>query len=168
VQALDHLAIDLHHAFVGVFRQFESGDHLARQRHFVRRRGENFVAWINLARMDQGLAVEAEIAGLLALLDKAFGIAEIVVDAVENAQAEGARRGDASHQPRQHRGAARNKARAGILGEIVGAHDEARQPGLGIERGAGDPAGIEYRQRRFHHRPDPHLWGGVQIDKARR
>ena len=139
-----------------------------RHRHFLCGRRERVIARLDLARMDQRLAVEAELVGLAAFGGKTVGIAEVVVDAVQDVEAVGAGGGDAAHQPRQHRRAARHDPGAGVLGEVVGAHDEAGQPGLGIERGGGDLADIEHRQRRLHHGPDPHARIGAHVDDARR
>ena len=80
--------------------------------------------------MNERLAIEAEIACLPAFGGKAVRVADVVVNAVENIEPIGARRRKAVHQPRQHRRAAGNEAGAGILGEIVGAHHEASEPGL--------------------------------------
>ena len=91
-------------------------------------------------RMNQRLAVEPELARLPAFVRETFRIAEIVVDAVENLEAKGARGRKAVHQPRQHRRAAGHDARPRILGEVVGAHDEAGQPRLRIQRRRGDLA----------------------------
>ena len=166
MQPFDHAAVDLDDAFVGVFRQIESGDDFPRPRHLVRRRRERFVAGCDLLRVDQRLAVEAEIARLPAFGGKTFRVAEIVIDAVENIEAVGARRGDAGHQPRQHRRAARHDARAGVLGEIVGAHDEAGQPRQRIARRRRDLAGVEHGERRLHHRPEAHAGLGTDADEV--
>ena len=75
--------------------------------------------------MDQRLAVEAELDALPAFHLETVGIADVVIDAVENIDAVDARRRDAGGKPAQHRRAARHQAGAGVLGEIVGAHHEA-------------------------------------------
>ena len=67
--------------------QIERRDHLARLRDLVRRRRERRVAGLDLVRMDQRLAVEAEVARLRAFGREAFGIGEVVVDAVEDVDA---------------------------------------------------------------------------------
>src|ERR1700719_4793991 len=99
--------------------------------------------------MNERLAVEAESVRLAALRRKTFGVAEVVVDAVEDIEAEGAHRGHAGHQPREHWRAAGYDARAGILGEVVGAHDEGGEPRRRIERGGRDIAHIEHGERRL-------------------
>ena len=64
VQPLHHLAIELDRAARGVFRLLERRDDLAGVRDFLGRRREDRVAGLDLAGMDQRLAVEAEIARL--------------------------------------------------------------------------------------------------------
>src|SRR5215472_3025812 len=90
VQPLDHAALDLDDAFVAVLRQIERGDDLARRLDLLGRRRERGVAGFDLPRMDQRLAVETEIARLPAFGGETFGVAEIVVDAVQNVEAVGA------------------------------------------------------------------------------
>src|SRR3954447_19599202 len=70
MHALDHAAVDLHHALVLVLRQLECGDRLARLRDLLGCRRECHVARLDLVRMDQRLAVEAEVARLRAFLGK--------------------------------------------------------------------------------------------------
>src|SRR5262249_38158214 len=84
MQALDHAAVELHHALVLVLGQVEGGDDALRLRDLLRARREGGVAWPDLARMDQGLAVEAHVARLGAFAGEAFRIAELVVDAVDD------------------------------------------------------------------------------------
>ena len=90
VQPLHHPAVELDRAARGVFRPLERGDDLARLGDFLGRRREDRVAGLDLAGMDQRLAVEAEIAALRAFLAEAVDIAEIAVGPVENFQAMGA------------------------------------------------------------------------------
>src|SRR5262252_3469215 len=100
MQALDHAAVELHNALVLVFRQIERRDDLLRLGNVLRARRKGGVARPDLARMDESLAVEAHVSRLAALARETLGIAEVVVDAVEDIEAESARRGDAAHQPR--------------------------------------------------------------------
>src|SRR5260370_4427168 len=89
VQPLHHLAVELNRAARGVLRPLECRDDLAGMRDLLRGRREDRVAGHDLARMDQGLAVEAEIARLRAFQRKAVDIAEIAVGSVENFKAAG-------------------------------------------------------------------------------
>src|SRR5208337_2923863 len=89
-QPLHHLSVELDRAARGVLRPFERRDNLSGMRNFLRRRSEDRIAGLDLAGMDQRLAVEAEIARLRAFLPKAVEIAEIAVGSVENFKAVGA------------------------------------------------------------------------------
>ena len=62
----------------------EGGDDAARLLHVLRARGEGGVARLDLAGVDEGLAVEAEVAALLALGEEAGLVLDVVVDAVED------------------------------------------------------------------------------------
>src|SRR5215472_5964395 len=127
MQALDHAAVELHDALVLVLRQIECRDDLLCLGNVFRARRERGVARPDLTRMDQGLAVEAHVPRLAALAREALRVAEVVVDAVKDVEAEGARRRQAAHQPRQHRPAAGRDFRTRVLGEIVGSHHESRE-----------------------------------------
>ena len=70
VQPLHHLAVERDRAARGVLRPFERRDDLAGLGHLLRRRREDGVAGLDLAGMDQRLAVEAEIAALRAFVAK--------------------------------------------------------------------------------------------------
>ena len=130
------------------------------------RRRKDRVAGLDLVGVDDGLAVEAHVARLRAFARKALRVAEVVVDAVEDVEAIGARRRDAGHQPQPHRLPARQDFRARLLGEIVGAHDEACEPRLHVLGGGRDLARIEHGERRLHHRPDADLVIGADVDEA--
>jgi hypothetical protein len=52
-------------------------------------------------------------------------------------------------------------AGARLLNQVVGAHDEAAQPVLGIDGGGGDGARVQDRHGCLHHRPQPDLFGGM-------
>src|ERR1700681_275989 len=99
MQPLHHLAVELDRAARGVLGPLERRDDLAGVRDFLRRRRENRVAGFDLARMDQGLAVEAEIAALRAFQREAVDIAEVAIGSVENFEAISARR---KHSLRDH------------------------------------------------------------------
>src|ERR1700751_4739882 len=97
MQAFDHAAVELHDALVLVFRQIERRDDLLRLGDVFRARREGGVARPDLARMDGGLAVEAHVSRLAALAHETLGVAELVVDAVEDVEAEPPRGPDAAH-----------------------------------------------------------------------
>src|SRR3954463_14800107 len=79
MQSLHHPAVQLNSTARGIFRPLERRDDVSRLRHFVGGRREDGVAGIDLAGMNQRLAVEAEIAALCAFLRKTISIAEIAV-----------------------------------------------------------------------------------------
>ena len=125
------------------------------------RRREDLVAGPDLARMDQRLAVHAEGAAALALLAQAVLVPEVVIDAVDDVEAVGAR-GDQGHGEPGHDGeAVVQGAGARLLDQIVGAHDQAAEPVLGIDGGGGDGARVQDRHGRFHHRPQPDFFRGM-------
>ena len=86
----------------------------------------------HLRGVDQRLAVHAERAAVLAFLAEADLVAEVVVDAVEDVEAVGARGDDGHGQPRHDGDAVVQGAGARFLQEIVGAHDEAGEPVLRV------------------------------------
>ena len=132
----------------------EGGDDPARHLELGGRRREDLVARLDLAGMDQGLAVEAHFEPLPADGAEALGVLDVVVDAVEDGEAIGPRRQHAEAERRDQRQAHRRVARAHVLHQIVGAHDEQRQPRMG----AGDLLGAQDALGRLHHRP--HRQGG--------
>jgi len=134
VQTLDHPAIDRHNALALVLRQVESGNHLASLFNLGLRGREGFVARLNLAGMNKCLAIKTEFDALGALVGKAIGVSDVILNAVENIDAIDACGSNTGRQPGQHRRPARHKARARILGKIVGAHHETGQARLGITR----------------------------------
>ena len=75
VQPFHHAAVELDRAARGVLGLLEGGDDLARFGDFLRRRREDRVAGLDMARMDQRLAVETEIAALRAFDRKAIDVA---------------------------------------------------------------------------------------------
>ena len=60
VKQLGHPAVHLQHPLAGIDRIGEGGDYIARLFHRIGGRGEDGVARLDLARMDQRLAIEAE------------------------------------------------------------------------------------------------------------
>ena len=125
VQPLDHAAVEGDRALAGVLRLLEGRDDGAGAPPPRRGRREDLVGDGDLVGVDQGLAVEAAIAALLAFGAEARLVGEAVVDPVEDVDAVGPRGGERRHQPGHHGGASGQEAGAGLLGEIVRAHDEA-------------------------------------------
>src|SRR5665647_3610627 len=70
VQPLYHLPVERNRAARGIFGLIERRDDLAGMRDLLRWRREDGVAGLDLARVDERLAVEAEIARLRAFLPK--------------------------------------------------------------------------------------------------
>src|SRR5262245_16540165 len=132
MQALYHATIELDGAARGVFGLLERRDDLASQRDFLRRRREDDVASLDVARMDQRLAVEAEIARLRAFGGKAINIGNVAVRAVEDLQPMRAGGDDAMGDHRDHFGAARLHAGARLPRNVVRAAYKTGEPHLGI------------------------------------
>ena len=82
-----------------------------------------WVGWIRL------LAVEAELGALAAGRLQRRQVVDLVVHAVEDDQAVGARRRHRHREERQERLAARRLARLHLLGQVVDPHHEGGQPG---------------------------------------
>ena len=138
VQQFDHPAVELDHALAGVFRQGEGVDDGAGVLDLGDGRREHLVADVDLARVDQRLAVEAHVAALLAFRPEAVEVLDVVVDAVDDVDAVGARRDDAIGEPGGHGRAARRQPRARLLGEIVEAHHQHGEPRGRVGRDGGD------------------------------
>ena len=62
--------------------------------------------------------------------------------------------------------ASRQQAGAGVLGEIVRAHDEAGQPRVDVVRRARDRLRPQDRERRLDHGPDPGALRGAELAQA--
>jgi len=116
--------------------------------------------------MNQRLAVKAEINTLPALVDEPVGIADVVVNAIEDINTVNARGRDAHRKPGQHGRSPRHQAGACILCKVVGAHHKSREARFGVARFSGDREDIEYRERRFDHRPDPRFAIGTHIEQT--
>src|SRR5687767_1497350 len=100
MQPLDHPPLDHDHALAFVLLAAEGIDDLARPVDLLLGGGENLVAGADLARMDQSLAVHAEDTAALALIAQTLLVAEVIIDAVDDIEAVGAR-GDEGHgEPR--------------------------------------------------------------------
>ena len=107
MQALDHAAGERDDAEAGVVRRGECLDHLPRPGDLFLGVGrEGLVGDRHLARVDQRLAVHAQVAALLAFGAEALAIVEVVEGAVEDGEAVGAGGEHALRQMRQQRGAA--------------------------------------------------------------
>src|SRR5512140_2382431 len=78
MQPLHRAAFDHDDAFMLVLRPPERLDDLARPFDLLLGRREDLVAWADLARVDQGLAVHAKGASTLALLAQADLVSELV------------------------------------------------------------------------------------------
>ena len=110
VQVLDHAAVDGDDALAGGLGLLEGGDDAAGLLDLLGARGEGGVARLDLARVDEGLAVEAEVAALLALGEEAGLVLDVVVDAVEDHLAGGP--GGEQAEAEARRAAAGGRARA--------------------------------------------------------
>src|SRR5579863_5583208 len=130
MQPLHHLTVERYRAARGILRKLERGDDLAGLGDLGRGRREDGVAGLDLARMDQRLAVEAEIARLRALLPKAVDVAEIAIGTVENLKAVGAGGENAMRDQGQHRRAARLHFDPRLARNIVRPKHEAGEPRL--------------------------------------
>ena len=116
------------------------------------RRGEDAVGDLQLSGMNQRLAVEAQIAALLALGFQPGLILELVVDPVGGDHVMGPGGQQNGLQRHLHRQAVRPRAAVQLLGQVIGAGDEALHTGV-----RGDLQRVEDGQRGFHHRPDRHV-----------
>src|ERR1700754_3972941 len=103
MQSLHHPAVELNSTARGIFRPLERRDDFSRLLDFVGGRGADRVAGLDLAWVNQGLAVEAEIAALRAFLRESVDIAEIAVGSVKNFEAVQAGGQNAVRDHRQHR-----------------------------------------------------------------
>jgi len=118
-------------------------------------RGEHPVGDVDLTGVDQGLAVEPELACLPALDLEPLSVAHVVVDAVENDLARRPRAEQAEREPREQGSPAGHHDRAELLVEVVRPHDEDGEP-VG---GRGDSLGMEDGARCLEHRPEPGVPG---------
>ena len=159
MHALHHAAVQVDRALAGILRQLESRDHVAGSGNFRLVRRENPVRRRDLPGVDQRLAVHPEIPALQAFCLKPFLVAKIVIDPVHDRKPVRAGRGNADRQPGQHSRPAVFQSRTGLLGKVVGPHDECGQPSAPIIRRCRDLTRFQHPQRRFHHRPQ--LDGGI-------
>ena len=110
---------------------------------------EHLVAGGDLAGVDQRLAVHAEDAALLAFGAKARFVAKIIVDAVDDVEAESPGRQHTGRQHRQQGKAPARRTGPGFLDQIIVAEHQAAETRIGT----GNLLGVEDGQRRFHHGP---------------
>ena len=115
------------------------------------------VGRLDLARVDERLAVEAHLAALDALGLEAVGVLDVVVDAVEDHLAGGPGGEQAQAEAGEQRLAAGHVLGVELLGQVVGAHDQHGEA-LG---GGGDLLGVEHGDRRLDHGPDRGVVGGA-------
>ncbi len=103
--------------------------------------------------MDQGLAVEGHLYRLGGLGIEAVAVGEIVPDAVEHADAMALGGQHHAHQPGNQVAALVAGKHTGLLGDVVGAHDQALQPRLQREAPGDDLVQAGQRFGGLHHRP---------------
>src|SRR5690606_14462549 len=99
---------------------------------------------------------------------ESFGMAEIVVDAVDRVETEGARMDDDACQPVTDRFPSLRKPQAGFLGDIVGSGNETVESHLWIRAKRGDFADVDDGKRRFDHRPEPRRSSASGIERLPR
>ena len=107
----------------------------------------------DLIGVDQGLAVEAELAALAAGGGEAVVVGEVEMHAVERREAMGARRQQHEAERGQQRQPVARLAGVQILGEVGGADDQRAD----ARAGGGDVGGGEHAERRLDHAPDRKL-----------
>ncbi len=107
------------------------------------RGGERGVAGVDLGGVDQRLAVEAEVAALLALGEEPVLVLDVVVDAVEDDLAGRPRRQQAEAEALLERQAAGDVGGVQLLGQVVGAHHEHGE----ALRARGDLLGVRASPR---------------------
>src|ERR1700674_3439170 len=136
MQPLHHLTVEPDRAARGVFRQLKGCDDLAGLRDLFLWWREDRIAGLDLAGMDQRLAVEAEIARLRAFLPKAVEIAEIAVGSVEDFEAMRAGGENAVGDHRDHRRATRQHPDPRLTRNIVRPEYKSgeRRPGIARSR----------------------------------
>src|SRR5215207_11526119 len=86
VHALDHAALKRDHAAALVLGKREGGDDRPGVRDLLRRRREDLVCGADLAWVDEGLAVEAEVAARFAFGPEPGLVGKPVEDAVEDVE----------------------------------------------------------------------------------
>ena len=108
------------------------------------------VARLDLSRVDERLAVEAEMPALFALCPEAVGVRQVRVDAVEYINTGGAGRQYAVGEGGKQSGAARLIGDAQRLAQVSRAHDDAAE----TRRAAGDAFDVQNAPGSFRHAPE--------------
>ena len=151
VEVLDHAAADGDHALAGRRRPPRRRPTTSRARSSssalganTRLAGSSWLGWISV------LPSKPSSTALQALGLEALGVLDVVVDAVEDHLARGPGGQQAEAEPGEQGLAAGHVLRLELLGQVVRAHHEHREP-LGRRR---DAVGVEHRDRRLEHRPD--------------
>src|SRR5215469_18358742 len=122
MQPLDKVSVEYRHALALRFGIVERGDHALRMRErgFVGRKylvGSGDRAWMN-----EGLAVETEHAALPARTNKAVGVGDVEMDAIEHGQAIGAGGKETEAERGRHRLAQRRLLGMDLFRQIGRAH----------------------------------------------
>src|SRR4051812_26529030 len=124
MEILDELAVDEHDGLALFFGFLMRRDDLLRVRELLGRWRVHLVAWLHLRRMDERLAVEAELEALQAGGLETVHVLEVQVNAIEDRDVVRARREQTNRKRRQHREPLARVTRVKILGEVARAHDE--------------------------------------------
>ncbi len=123
---------------------------------------EHPVARLDLAGVDERLAVEAHLPALHALGLEPLGVLDVVVDPVEDDLAGGPGRQQRQRQAAQQRRPAGHVLGPQLLGQVVGAHDQHGQP-LGRQRHL---LGVQHGDGRLDHGPQGRVVGGAALLQA--
>ena len=128
VQAFDHLPFDPDCALGSIAGFVERRQYPSCPRDVSGIWGEGDIARIDLARVDERLAIEAEVDCLARFGSEARFVLNIVEHAIKDGNAvsasSGHRKSERSHE-RQPQSA---QPGAGFLGKVIGSHDEGFQP----------------------------------------
>src|SRR5574337_481623 len=119
VQKLDHFAVELNGAPASVFRPGEGVDDGAGARDLGAGGGEHLVADVDLAGMDERLAVESHVAPLQAFGPEPFEVLDVVKDPIDDIDAMGAGGDHATRETGERGGPPRREPRPGLLGAVV-------------------------------------------------
>ena len=159
VQQLGHFAIDNDHALAGVDRICERRDDRRCRSQFIHAWRKNAVGRLDLRRVDQALAIKAQLFRFDTFCRETVRIVEIIIDAVDDIEAIGPCR---DHRLRHHR--TENRAimvRPHFLSQIIETHDKSCQSPLRAKR--GNFGELQNRLRHFDHRPELGVETGIEI-----
>jgi hypothetical protein len=154
VQPLHHFAVDLYHTLSGILRTGKCVDHSLCSSKFRGTGAKRRIGGIDLLRVFAG---EPHLAGGPAFVLETGGVAKIIVDAVKRVQSGQAGRQDDLHQPGLHEGPSAGQRDTGILGQVVGAHNETVEAAVGPVARFGYGDDIGNGPRRFDHCPQPDI-----------